>query len=60
MFNHIPQNQRNCPNTAKRRLNCFRETLDDLITLEIPIKTEINIEEIVENITKAIQRQYGK
>jgi hypothetical protein len=28
--------------------------------LEIPIKTEIDIEEAVENVTKAIQKQYGK
>jgi len=31
-------------------------TLDELITLEIPLKTEIDIEEAVENITKAIQK----
>jgi hypothetical protein len=40
----------------KDRLNCFRETLDELITLEITLKTEIAIEEAVENITKAIQK----
>jgi len=30
--------------------------LDELIALEIPLKTEIDIEEAVENITKAIQK----
>jgi hypothetical protein len=35
--------------------NCFRETIDEQITLEIPVKTEIGIEEAVESITKAIQ-----
>jgi nitrogen regulatory protein PII len=34
---------------------CFRETLDEQTTLEIPLKTEVDIEETVENITKAIQ-----
>jgi len=36
--------------------NCFRETLDEQLTLTIPLKTEIEIEEAVENITKAIQK----
>jgi hypothetical protein len=36
--------------------NCFRETLDEQITLAIPLKTEIDTEETVENITKAIQK----
>jgi len=35
--------------------NCFRETLDEQLTLTIPLKTEIDIDEAVENITKAIQ-----
>jgi len=30
--------------------------LDELITLEIPLKTEIDIEEAVENLTKAIKK----
>jgi len=34
--------------------NCFRETLDEQLTLTVPLKTEIDIEEAVENITKAI------
>ena len=29
--------------------NCFRETLDEQLTLTIPLKTEIDIEEAVEN-----------
>jgi hypothetical protein len=36
--------------------NCFRQTVDELITLEIPLKTEIDIEEAVDNITKRIQK----
>jgi hypothetical protein len=51
------------PGTSKKRSlysnktdwNCFRETLGEQITLEIPLKTEIDIEESVENITEAIQ-----
>jgi len=31
-------------------------TLDELITLEVHLKTEIDIEETVENITKAVQK----
>ena len=31
-------------------------TLDELITLTIHLKTEIDIEEAVENITKAVQK----
>ena len=37
-------------------MNYFRETLDELITLEIPLKTERDIEEAVENGNKAIQK----
>jgi hypothetical protein len=46
--------------SKKTEWNCFRETLDELITLEIPLRTEIDIEEAVENITKAIKEHYGK
>jgi hypothetical protein len=31
-------------------------TLDELITLEVHLKTEIDVEETVENITKAVQK----
>ena len=41
--------------SKKTDWNCFRETLDEQITLAIPLKTEIDIEEAVENITKLIQ-----
>jgi len=34
--------------------NCFRVTVDEHLTLTIPLKIEIDIEEAVENITKAI------
>jgi hypothetical protein len=40
----------------KDRLNCFRETLDELLTLEIPLKTEIVIEQEIENINNTIQK----
>jgi hypothetical protein len=39
--------------SKKTDWNYFRETLEQ-ITLEIPLKAEIDIEEAVENITKAI------
>ena len=59
MFTHIPGKSKK-PSlysySKKSDWNCFRETLDDLITLEIPLKTEIDIEEAAENITKAIQK----
>jgi len=42
--------------SKKTEWSCFRETLDELVTLEIPLKTEIDIKQAVENITKAIQR----
>jgi hypothetical protein len=32
----------------------FREILDELITLEMPLKTKLDIEEAVETVTKAI------
>jgi uncharacterized protein (DUF3084 family) len=41
--------------SKKNDWNCFRETLHELITLEISLKTETDIE-AVENITKAIQK----
>ena len=41
--------------SKKTDWNCFRETLDEQLTLTTPLKTEIDIEEAVENITKAIQ-----
>jgi hypothetical protein len=50
------ENQRNRPYKKKTDGNCFRETLDELITLEIPLQTDIDMEEAVENITKAIQK----
>jgi hypothetical protein len=40
----------------KDRLNCFR----DEDTLKILLAAEIDIEEAVENIIKAIQKQHGK
>ena len=40
--------------SKKTDWNCFRETLDEQLTLTVPLKTEIDIEEAVENITKAI------
>jgi hypothetical protein len=43
----------------KDRPNCFRESLDEY-TLKILLAAEIDIEEAVENITKAIQKQHGK
>jgi len=57
MFTHVPgKSKKTSLHSNKTELNCFRETLDELIALEIPLKTEINIEEAVENITKAIQK----
>jgi len=57
MFTHIPgKSKKPSIYNKKTHWNCFRETLDELITLEIPLKTEIDIEEAVENITKAIQK----
>jgi hypothetical protein len=57
MFTHVP-GKSNKPSLWRKNTdwNCFRETLYDLITLKIPIKTKIDIEEAVENITKAIQK----
>jgi hypothetical protein len=56
MFIYVP-GKSNKPSLWRKKAdwNCFRETLYDLTTLEITIKTEIDIEEPVENITKAIQ-----
>jgi len=42
--------------SKKTDWNCFRETLYEYLTLTIPLKTEIDIEEAVENITKSIQK----
>jgi hypothetical protein len=54
MFTHIPGKSKNPSlNSKKTNCNCFRETVHELITLEIPLKTEIDIE-AAENITKAI------
>jgi len=56
MFTHIPRKSKKTSLYSKKAdWNCFRGTLDEQITLEILLKTEINIEEEVENITKAIQ-----
>ena len=41
--------------SKKTDWTCFRETLDEHVTPMIPLKTEIDIEEAVENITKIIQ-----
>jgi hypothetical protein len=57
MFTHIPgKSKKPSLYSKKPDWNCFREILDELITLEIPLKTEIDIEESVENTTKAIQK----
>jgi hypothetical protein len=45
-----------CVTKQTHRLGIFRETPDEQITLEIPLKTEIDVEASVENITKAIQQ----
>ena len=56
-FTHIPgKSMKPSLYSKKTEWNCFRETLDELIALEIPLKTETDIEETVENITKAIQK----
>jgi hypothetical protein len=56
MFSHIPgKSKKPSLYSKKTKWNCFRETLDELITLEILLTTEIDVEETVENITKAIQ-----
>jgi hypothetical protein len=56
IFTHIP-GKSNKPSLYSKKTdwNCFREAVDEQITLNIPLKTEIDIEEAVENITKAIQ-----
>jgi len=57
MLTHVPgKSKKPSLYSNKTEWDCFRETLDELITLEIPLKTEIDIEEAVENITKAIQK----
>jgi ribulose 1,5-bisphosphate carboxylase large subunit-like protein len=57
VFTHIPgKSKKPSLYSKKTDWSYFRETLDELITLEIPIKTEIDIEEAVENITKTIQK----
>jgi len=56
MFTDIPgKSKKPSLYSNKTEWNCFRETLDKLIALEIPLKTEIDIE-LVENITKATQK----
>jgi len=60
-FTHIPgKSMKQSLYSKQTEWNCFRETLDELITLEIPIKTETDIEEAVENITKQFRKQHGK
>jgi hypothetical protein len=50
VFTHIPgKSKKPCLYSKKTNWNCFRETLDELITLELSLKTEIDIEEAVEN-----------
>jgi len=57
MFPHIPGKSKKPSLYCKKiEWNCFRVTLDELITLGISLKTEIDIEEAVGNITKAIQK----
>jgi hypothetical protein len=57
MFNQTPgKSKRPFLYSKKTDWNCFIETLDEPVTLKIPIKTEIDIEEAVENITKAIKK----
>ena len=57
MFIHVPgKSKKPSLHSKKTDWNCFRETLDELITFEISLKTEIPIEEAVENITKGIQK----
>jgi len=57
MFSHIPgKSKKPSLYSKKTKWNCCRETLDELITLEILLKTEIDVEETVENITKAIKK----
>jgi hypothetical protein len=56
MSTHIPWKSKEPSLYSKNTdCNCFRENLDEQTTLEIPLKTEIGIEEAVENIIKAIQ-----
>jgi len=54
MFTHALGKPKKPLYSKKTDWNCFRETLDEQLTLTIPLKTEIDIDEAVENITKAI------
>ena len=57
MFTHIPgKSKKPFLYSKKADWDRFRESLNELITLQIPLKTEIDIEEAGENITKAIQK----
>jgi hypothetical protein len=57
IFAHIPgKSKKPSLYSKKTEWNCFRVTLDELITLEIALKTEIDIEEAAGNITKAIKK----
>jgi len=54
VYSHTRKSKEPSVYSKKTDWNCFRETLDELITLEIPLKTETHIEEVVANIIKAI------
>jgi hypothetical protein len=41
--------------SSKTNWDTFREQLDSLLTLEIPLKSTLDIEDAVETVTKAIQ-----
>jgi hypothetical protein len=58
MFTHISGKSTKPPlHNKKTDWTCFRETLDEVITLEIPPKTEIGqFQHAVENITKVIKK----
>ena len=56
VYSYTRKNKETVPIQQKDRMNYFRQTLDELITLEIPLKTERDIEEAVENGNKAIQK----
>jgi hypothetical protein len=57
MFTHILSKLKR-PSLYKRHTDwdCFREMLDAQINLEIPLKTEVDREEAVANLTNAIQQ----
>ena len=57
MLTHIPGRSKKLSLYSKKMgWNCFSEPLDEPITFQMPLKTEIHIEEAVENITKAIKK----